>query len=220
MERTRRFSSFAAPLVAVIVLIGAGAAAADTEDDFAFSQLLSHSKKEIKFDLVRSKGIQASGCLPNAAGHVKINSIGPVEIMTVELEGLPPRTAFDVFVIQVPNAPFGLSWYQGDMETDAFGRAHQRFMGRFNTETFVVGPGSAPAPVVHSGPFPDASLNPPTNPVHTFHLGIWFNSSGDAKANFCPDAVTPFNGEHNAGIQVLNTGNFADEQGPLRQLSP
>ncbi len=30
--------------------------------------------------------------------------------------------------------------------------------------------------------------------------------------------VTPFNGEHNAGIQVLNTANFAEGAGPLRQL--
>jgi hypothetical protein len=28
--------------------------------------------------------------------------------------------------------------------------------------------------------------------------------------------VTAFNGEHNAGIQVLNTSNFADDHGPLR----
>jgi hypothetical protein len=32
--------------------------------------------------------------------------------------------------------------------------------------------------------------------------------------------VTPFNGEHNAGIQVLNTSNFADDHGPLRQVNP
>jgi len=32
--------------------------------------------------------------------------------------------------------------------------------------------------------------------------------------------VTPFNGEHNAGIQVLNTSNFPDDFGPLRQVNP
>ena len=35
-----------------------------------------------------------------------------------------------------------------------------------------------------------------------------------------PTAETPFNGEHNAGIQVLNTSNFPDTQGPLSQLKP
>ena len=36
----------------------------------------------------------------------------------------------------------------------------------------------------------------------------------------CPDSVTPFNGELNAGIQVPNTGTFPDDQGPLRDLEP
>src|SRR5947208_5148933 len=62
------------------------------------------------------------------------------------------------------------------------------------------------------------SWRPP--PVHTYHLGLWFNSPNDAAAAGCPNTVTPFNGDHTAGIQVLNTSNFADDQGPLRQLVP
>jgi hypothetical protein len=123
-------------------------------------------------------------------------------------------------VIQVPKTPFGVSWYQGDVQTDDFGEAVQHFRGRFSIETFAVAPGSAPAPVVHGGPFPDASLNPPFNPIHTYHLGLWFNSADDAKNVGCPATVTPFNGEHNAGIQVLNTSNFPDDHGPLRDLNP
>ncbi len=69
-------------------------------------------------------------------------------------------------------------------------------------------------------PFPDASVNPATAPVHTFHLGLWFNDPADAQAAGCPNAVTPFNGDHNAGFQILSTRNFADDQGPLRQLGP
>ena len=97
----------------------------------------------------------------------------------------------------------------------------QRFIGRFNTETFIVATGSAPAPVVHDQPpFPDASENPTTFPIHTFHLGLWFNSPADAQAAGCPGTVTPFNGDHTAGIQVLSTRNFDNDQGPLRQLMP
>jgi len=95
------------------------------------------------------------------------------------------------------------------------------FIGRFNIETFIVAPGVAMAPVVHDdGPFPDADMNPATPPVHTYHLGLWFNSPDDATAAGCPNTVTPFNGDHTAGIQVLNTSNFPDDQGPLRQLVP
>jgi len=36
----------------------------------------------------------------------------------------------------------------------------------------------------------------------------------------CPGDVTPFNGEHNAGIQVLNTSQFQDLQGPLLSVKP
>ena len=159
-------------------------------------------------------------CLPYATGRVTISSLGPVENMHVEVEGLPPNTDFDFFVIQVPKAPFGLSWYQGDIETDDHGSGVGDFTGRFNQETFIVAPGPAPAPVLHHSPIPDAETNPPTGPVHTFHLGLWFNSPQDAVRTGCPGTVTPFNGEHNAGVQVLNTSHFPDDQGPLRQLAP
>lgn len=174
--------------------------------------------KEISFSLDRSPGIVQAGCLPYAGGKVRVTSQGPVEVMDVWLNGLPAKTEFDFFVIQLPNAPFGLSWYQGDMETDEYGNAHGQFIGRFNIETFIVAPGVGPAPVVHHDPIADAAQNPQTAPVHTFHLGLWFNSPADAAANGCPDILTPFNGEHNAGVQVLNTASFPNEAGPLSQL--
>jgi hypothetical protein len=178
----------------------------------------ANESNAIEFDMVVSGG--AATCLPDAKGHVRIHSLGSVELMSVAVEGLPASTNFDFFVIQVPTAPFGLSWYQGDIETNKRGRGHQTFIGRFNIETFIVAPGVAPAPVVFGGPFPNASSNPATLPVQTYHLGLWFNSPADATAAGCPGAVTPFNGEHNAGIQVLNTSNFPNDSGPLRQLNP
>jgi hypothetical protein len=171
----------------------------------------------IKFDMVVSAG--AATCLPHAHGQVKVTSLGPVEVMNVEVSGLPPHTGFDFFVIQVPNTPFGLSWYQGDIDTDDDGEGSGLFIGRFSIETFIVAPNVAPAPVVFSeAPFPDAASNPKTNPVQTYHLGLWFNSPDDAARAGCANTVTPFNGEHHAGIQVLNTSNFANDHGPLRQL--
>ena len=174
-------------------------------------------KEKIKFDMVPAQAT----CLRQATAHVTVTSLGPVEEMDVNVSGLPPNTEFDFFVIQVPHGPFGLSWYQGDIETDDEGEGHQRFIGRFSIETFIVAPGIVPAPVVHNqAPFPDANSNPQTAPVHTFHLGLWFNSPADAVKAGCPGATTPFNGDHTAGVQVLNTSNFADDQGPLRQLVP
>src|SRR2546427_9871206 len=81
--------------------------------------------------------------------------------MDVSVEGLPPNTPFTIFVLQLPKAPFGVAWYQGDIETDKRGRGGSRFTGIFSDETFTHAPGSGAAPIVHAqGPFPDASLNP------------------------------------------------------------
>ena len=169
----------------------------------------------IEFPLDRSAGIVQAKCLQYAKGKVRVTSEGAVEIMDVEVEGLPANIELDVFVTQVPNPPFGMSWYQGDLETDEYGYGKARFVGRFNVETFIVAPGVAPAPVVHDEPIPDAEENPATGPVHTYHIGIWFNSPYDAKEAGCPDFVTPFNGEHNAGVQLFNTSSFEDLKGPL-----
>lgn len=202
----RRTWALAAVLALLVAVIGAGIASASGE--------------KLKFDMVRSPGIVTAGCLPNAYATVTIRALGPVETLTLEAYGLPANKEFDFFVIQVPNAPFGVSWYQGDFETDNNGHGYQRYIGRFNVETFAVAPNTAPAPVVHSLPNPDASSNPAFAPIHTYHLGLWFNSPADATAAGCPGATTPFNGEHNAGVQVLNTSNYANDQGPLRQLEP
>jgi hypothetical protein len=171
-----------------------------------------------KFEMVRSAKAEAAGCLAKASADVKIRSLGPVEVMDVYVEGLPPNTNFDFFVIQVPNAPFGMAWYQGDIETNRWGRGHERFVGRFNEETFIVAQGAAPAPQPHGNA--DAPTNPATGPVHTFHLGLWFNSPDDARKAGCPGDVTPFNGDHNAGIQVLSTRNAPDLEGPLLKVKP
>lgn len=203
-----------AVLGSALMFITAGSAPAADED-------------HIRFKMVVSPG--ASTCLPNARAKVEIISDGTAETMFIVAKGLPPNTDFDFFVIQVPNAPFGLSWYQGDVQSDDDGDAVQFFRGRFSIETFIIAPGVAPAPQVFTDPpFPDALQNPKTvgpdgttpGPVQTYHLGMWFNSPTDAQNAGCPNTVTPFNGEHNAGIQVLNTANFPDVQGPLINLRP
>jgi len=173
------------------------------------------------FRMVRSSNAVTNDCLEGANGRVTINSLGPVEAMKVELNNLPPNREFDLFVIQQPNAPFGASWYQGDLKTDANGHAQQRFVGRFSIETFTVAPGSVDAPVVHEDPIPDASTNPAFAPVHQYHLGLWFGTARAARAAGCTgeDLIrTPFNGVHNAGVQALSTRQFDALDGPLRQI--
>jgi hypothetical protein len=141
--------------------------------------------------------------------------------MRIFARNLPRNTDFDLFVIQVPNAPFGISWYQGDLDSNGRGQASGTFIGRFSIETFAVAPGTAPAPTVFTRtPFPSASSNPAFGPVQMYHLGLWFNSPRDAAKAGCPATVTPFNGEHKAGVQALSTRNFSTLFGPLRFVRP
>jgi hypothetical protein len=189
---------------------------------FAFHVMVAGGDEKISFPMMRSATAETAGCVPDARAEVTITPLGPVERMVVTVGGLPPNTEFDFFVIQLPNAPFGLAWYQGDIETNDQGEGRQRFIGRFSIETFIVAqpPGGQPAPVVHDGNrlFPDAFENPATEPIHTHHLGLWFGSPADAMAAGCPGATTRFDGDHDAGIQVLSTRNFLDLQGPLQQV--
>ena len=185
------------------------------------SAAASPTVTQTSFGMVRSATAAGASCLKDAQAKVTIRSRGPVEVMKVSADHLPKKTDFDLFVIQVPDAPFGISWYQGDLESDGKGHAQGTFIGRFSIETFAVAPNVATAPRTHtSPPFPDATANPSFAPVHTYHLGLWFNSPTDARAAGCPGATTPFNGDHSAGVQALSTRNFPGQSGPLRQIQP
>lgn len=181
------------------------------------SPILASDDGTHQFKMVVSAG--AKTCLPNSSATVRIRPAGSVEIMDVSVEGLPANTDFDFFVLQVPKTPFGVAWYQGGITTDRTGRGHAEFRGRFSVETFSFAQGTAPAPAVfNNGVVPDATLNPAFSPIQMYHLGLWFDSSTAAQSAGCPATQTPFNGEHNAGLQVLNTSNFADDHGPLRDV--
>jgi hypothetical protein len=198
--------SFSIPAIALAVLSAASLPA-------------QAAKTSISFAMVPSAG--AKTCLPKATAHVVDATLGPVEELTVVASGLPANTDFDFFSIQVPNAPFGLAWYNGDIQTDSRGIGVGHFVARYSNETFIVSPGVAAAPQEFTKqPFPDAKQGVKVGPVQIYHLGLWFNSPADAAKAGCANTATPFNGEHNAGIQVLNTGNFPDLKGPLIDLAP
>jgi len=173
--------------------------------------------ESLAFDMAISAA--AATCLPNAHGHVTIrDAANGNQRMQVRVNGLPPHTEFAFFVLQTPTGPFGMSWYQGDIVTDANGSGSQQFFGIFSSELFVFAPATRAAP--QTDPGVDAVTNPVTAPVHTYHLGLWFSEAADAAAAGCPATVTPFEGDHTAGIQVLNTSNFGTEaaDGPLSQF--
>ena len=158
------------------------------------------------FNMVRSQAAVANDCLKGAKANVDVRTT-PTDnqIMDVTLNHAPKNTEFELFVTQQPNSPFGLSWYQADFETNNQGQGEVRARGIFSEELFVFAPGSVKAPQVDNL---DAKKNPKFKPVHTFHLGLWFGSPQEAKDAGCPATVTPFDGDHEAGIQAFSTRNF------------
>ena len=110
------------------------------------------------FALVPSPGIQS--CLPHARGVVTIIPGSQNDLMNVTITGMPRNAEFDLFVIQQPNKPFGVSWYQTDVNANGAGIGHADVRGIFDRETFSVSPGGTTT----------------FAPTHQFHLGLWFNA--------------------------------------------
>ena len=168
------------------------------------------------FRMVRSQTAVANDCLEGATAHVDVlTTPTDNQIMDVTLNHAPKNTEFELFVTQQPNSPFGISWYQADFETNNQGHGEVRARGIFSEELFVFAPGVVEAPQVDDQ---DAETNPAFDPVHTFHLGLWFGSPQEAEDAGCPGTVTAFDGDHEAGIQALSTRNFPALHGPLRQI--
>ncbi len=185
----------------------------------ALASVQAQAGGTIQFPMTVSKG--ASTCLPKAKATVTDHSFGDFENLEVVVTGLPPNTGFDFFILQVPTAPFGVAWYVGDITTGAAGAGVGNFTGRFSSETFIISPGVAPTVNEFPDPpavVPEATTGITTNPIQMYHLGLWFNSAADAAKAGCPATATAFNGEHNAGIQVLNTATFPNTAGPLIQI--
>ncbi len=180
---------------AVALAITLATATGATATDSSFSFALQPSSSAI------------SACLPSASGHVTITTGALNDVMTVTIQGMPAGTSFDLFVIQQPGAPFGVSWYQTDIHANSSGTGSATVRGVFDSETFSVSPGGTTT----------------FAPTHQYHLGLWFNSPKVPFNLGCePGAtspiVTPFNGNQHAGIQVLNTAQFPVAAGPLSQV--
>ena len=180
---------------AVALAITLATATGATATDTSFSFGLQPSSSAI------------SACLPNASGNVTITTGGLNDVMTVTITGMPKGVGFDLFVIQQPGAPFGVSWYQTDIHANSNGTGSATVRGVFDSETFSVSPGGTTT----------------FAPTHQYHLGLWFDSPKvpfnlGCEPGATSPTVTPFNGNQHAGIQVLNTAQFPVNAGPLSQV--
>jgi hypothetical protein len=191
--------------VSVVVAALAAAAAFAVDDTTSFKMVRSQAAVDKDND-----------CLEGAKANVDVRTT-PTDnqIMDVTVNHAPKNTEFELFITQQPNSPFGVSWYQADFTTNNQGNGEVRARGIFSEELFVFAPGSVKAPQVDNQ---DAEKNPKYDPVHTFHVGLWFGDPKDAKEAGCSGKVTQFDGDHEAGIQAFSTRNFPDLKGPLGNI--
>ena len=213
---TRWFKGFALAAIVVMALAALSACAGDPSALASSVNSTNTSKaatsnvnpnSAFTFSLVPSPGI--TSCLPNAKGSVTITPGSLNDVMKVSVSGLAHSTGYDLFVLEIPNKPFGIAWYQSDLHTDSTGAGSVSVRGIFNKETFSVSTG---------GPTVTFAA------THQFHLGLWFNTPKVPFNLGCEPGqplpiITPFNGVQKAGIQVLNTSNFPDNAGPLSHVS-
>jgi hypothetical protein len=182
--------------ICAIALIGAAVGAGDVSagaNAKARASERGHDSDDVEFHLAPSNAA-ISACLPHLKARVEVeletDQKGRDEFQ-ISASGLPPRTSFTVFLLEVPAAPFGAAEYIGDFTTDRHGRGH-------NTFKLIVA--EAFSSTIVNGARVRAELN---------HVGFWFADPADDDVCFGQGqgAVTPFDGDNEAGVQVMNSAN-------------
>jgi hypothetical protein len=169
---------------------------------------VSSPARHDSFSFLLKPSPHIAACLPHAGGRVTITPNSLNDTMTVSVHGMPPGSGFDLFVIQQPNKPFGVAWYQTDVNVGRDGDGTATVRGVFSVETFSVSAGGTTK----------------FTPTHQYHLGLWFNNPTTpfnlgCEPGMSAPVVTPFNGEQHAGVQALNTAQFPVNRGPLSHVN-
>jgi hypothetical protein len=132
------------------------------------------------------------------------------DTLRLQAENLKPGLNFDLFTVQNSNkladgtpdpnfTNFGMAWYQTDVHANNGGVANVSIKTILLDQIF--------------------GFDPAVNlaPTNTFHVGFWFNNPDDAAPCGFP-TVTPFNGEHHAGVlAMISTPDAVTGLGPLCQ---
>ena len=151
------------------------------------------SSDEPEFSLVASSPAIAK-CLPYAKAEVDVDletaKVG-FDRFEIRASGLFPNQEYTVFLLEQPGAPFGAAEYMGDFSTDSKGSGRGRF--RLIVE-------EAFSSTIVNGARVRAELN---------HVGFWPANASADDACFPGGGgpVTPFDGDNEAGVQLMNSAN-------------
>jgi len=144
---------------------------------------------------------QLAGCMPKAKVDIKVelttDAVGFDEFH-IRAKGLPPKTAFTVFLLEQADSPFGAAEYIGDITSDRHGNARNEFK------------------LIVQEAFSSTLVDGQRVRVDLNQVGMWFaDPAGD---DFClgdgQGPVTPFDGDDEAGVQAFNSLGFAGLPAP------
>lgn len=144
---------------------------------------------QVKLKLTPSSP-QLAACFPDAKAKVKVDltteEIGK-DTFSIKARGLQPDTTFTLFLIEKAGLPFGAVEYFGDFTTDAYGRASNDF-DLIVEEAF-------------------AFNNETQERIDLDSVGFWFgDSTADDDCLGAASPVTGFDGDAEAGVQMMNSG--------------
>ncbi len=172
-------------IAAAVALIGLGTAVGTAPAG------AKDSSQKVEFSLAPSSP-DIAACFPNMKAKVRVNLTTDArgkDTFQIAAAGLPSNTAFTMFLLEQPGAPFGAAEYFGDFTTDGHGRGY----GRFD--------------LIVQEAFASTIVDGQRVRVDLDHVGFWFADSAADDACF-PNGggpVTPFDGDAEAGVQVMNS---------------
>jgi hypothetical protein len=136
---------------------------------------------------------QLAACMPGAQLHVKVGLTTEghgFDTFDIAARDLPPEREFTIFLLQQAGSPFGAAEYIGDISTDANGNGHAKLR------------------LIVEEAFSSTLVNGSRKRVDLNRIGVWF--ADPLADDFCVgvgSAVTPFDGDNRAGVQVFNSAD-------------
>jgi hypothetical protein len=187
--RSHRYFLFAAAFVVVAAATTAVALGATGGTNVAHT---TKNANQLQIALTPSSA-QLAACMPGAELQVKVG-LGTEEhgsdTFDIAARNLPPDREFTIFLLQDAASPFGAAEYIGDVSTDASGDGHAKLR------------------LIVEEAFSSTLVNGSRQRVDLNRIGVWF--ADPLADDFCVgvnSAVTPFDGDNAAGVQVFNSAN-------------
>lgn len=137
---------------------------------------------------------QLAGCMPSSRIDVYVDlttDLIGADIVRVKARHLAPNRDYTLFFLEQAASPFGAAEYFGDISTDKYGNASNKFK------------------LIAEEAFSSTIVNGQRKLVNLDQMGAWF--ADPAEDDFClhddPQQVTPFDGDFEAGVQAFNSRN-------------